>query len=402
MNTMNDIASREFRRILLIKPSALGDVVHALPVLVKLRARYPDAQIDWLITPENADLVRHHPDLSNVIDFPRKQFSRFGREWSATFGPIGLLSKLRRGRYDLVVDLHGQFRSAVFALATGAPVRVGFDRPRGRLESAQAEHRADIPGAHGWTGAREGAWLAYTHWIRIPTLDVHAVNRYLWIGPMLGLDDHAPDLRIYLASDARAKIDDLLRSRGLAETALAVVAPGTIWETKHWHVEGFAQVARHLDASGFAVVLAGTSRDRRRAQAITAGCPGAHDLCGLTSVAELVALIQKAAICVTNDSGAMHIAAAVDSPVVSIFGPTNSIWIGPYGHPNAVVRAGVSCSPCNLRRLRDCPHDHACMQKVTSRMVIERVEQVLATFCPETPSESSAHLPALSRPTEDL
>ncbi len=384
---MTDIASKEFQRILLIKPSALGDVVHALPVLVKLRARYPDARIDWLITPENADLVRHHPDLSNVILFPRHEFSQFGRSWSATSGPIRLLSHLRRVHYDLVVDLHGQFRSAIFTLATGAPVRVGFDRPRGKLETAQAEDPALVPGEHGWAGAREGAWLAYTHWIRLPTLDVHAVDRYLWLRPILGLDDHPPDLRIHQAPDAVTKVDELLRSCGLGGKPIAVLVPGTIWETKHWHVEGFAHVARHLLNSGFDVVLAGTARDRDRSQAIVTACPGAHDLCGQTSVGGVVALIQRAAICVTNDSGAMHVAVAVDSPVVSVFGPTNPIWIGPYGRPDVVVRAGVSCSPCNLRRLRDCPHDHACIQKVTARMVIERVERVLATCCgSETPS----------------
>ncbi len=379
--TMTNIRSREFRRILIIKPSALGDVVHTLPVLVKLRARFPDARIDWLITPENADLIRHHPDLSNVILFPRRDFSRLGWSWFATLGPMGLLAKLRRGNYDLVVNLHGQFRSAVFTVATGAPVRVGFDRPRGRRGTAQTEHPADIPGHHGWAGAREGSWLAYTHRIPIPTLDVHAVDRYLWIGPMLGLDDHAEDLRIHLAPDAPFQIEALLRSRGLGGNPLAVLVPGTIWETKHWHVEGFADVGKHLVSAGFSVVLAGTSRDRQRSQAIAAACPGAHDLCGQTSVSGLVALIQQAAICITNDSGAMHVAVAVDSPVVSVFGPTNPIWIGPYGRRDAVVRAGVNCSPCNLRRLRDCPHDHACIQKVTAQMVIERVEQILAASC---------------------
>jgi len=388
---MTDIATREFRRILLVKPSALGDVVHALPVLVKLRARYPDARIDWLITPENADLVRHHPDLSNVIYFPRAEFSRFGRSWSATSGPIRLLSRLRRAYYDLVVDLHGQFRSAIFTLATGAPVRVGFDRPRGRIARSQAEHPADVPGEHGWTGAREGSWLAYTHWIGVPTLDVHAVDRYLWLGPMLGLDDHPPDLRIHQAPDAVAKLEALLQSGGIGGKPIAVLVPGTIWETKHWHVEGFAHVARHLVNSGFDVVLAGTSRDRQRSQAITAICPAAHDLCGRTSVGGLVALIQKAAICVANDSGAMHVAVAVDSPVVSIFGPTNPVWIGPYGRADSVVRAGVNCSPCNLRRLRDCPHDHACIQNVTARMVIERVERVLASYCPRITEDGSVH-----------
>ena len=260
-----------------------------------------------------------------------------------------------------------------FALVLTGPAE-GSRRPRPNIPQM-------CPANMDGPGRREGAWLAYTHWIRIPTLDVHAVDRYLWIGPMLGLDDHAPDLRIHLAPDERVQVEALLRSSGLGGKPLAVLVPGTMWETKHWHVEGFAHVCRHLQNAGFDVLLAGTSRDRHRSQAIKAACPGAHDLCGQTSVGGLVALIQQAAICVTNDSGAMHVAVAVGSPVVSVFGPTNSIWIGPYGRPDVVVRAGVSCSPCNLRRLRDCPHDHACIQRVTAAMVIERVEHVLAASC---------------------
>jgi heptosyltransferase I len=383
---MSDLLSRQFERILLIKPSALGDVVHTLPVLVKLRARYPEAWIDWLITPENADLVRHHPGLTNTILFPRKEYSHFGRNWSSTFGPFRLLSAIRRGRYDLVIDLHGQFRSAVFTLASGAPVRIGFDRPRGRTEGARARRPPGVPGQHGWTGAREGAWIAYTHRIPIPTLNVHAVDRYLWLAPMLGLDDRPPDFAIHLPPQATRTTEQLLRSHGLGGKPLAVLVPGTIWETKHWRLEGFAQVGRHLLKSGHSVVIAGTARDRARCQAITAACPGAHDLSGQTTVAGLVALIRQAAICVTNDSGSMHVAVAVGRPVVSVFGPTNPIWIGPYGRPHAVVRADVPCAPCYLREIRDCPNDHLCMQKVTAAMVIERLERILARSLIKTTS----------------
>lgn len=376
---MDGLRTRRFERILLIKPSALGDVVHTLPVLVKLRARYPEARIDWLITPENADLVRHHPDLSGVVLFPRKDYARFGRSWSATMAPFRLLSAIRRGRYDLVIDLHGQLRSALLVMASGAPVRVGFDRPVRRDEAIRSGDCSAIPGNHGWTGAREGSWLAYTHRIPIPTLDVHAVDRYLWVGEMLGFDDRPPALGIHLAHGESDRIEDLLRSHGLGAKPVAVLVPGTIWETKHWHVEGFAQVGRHLMAEGKSVVIAGTSRDLPRSRAIAAACPGAVDLCGQTSVAGLVALIRRAAICVTNDSGSMHVAVAVDTPVVSVFGPTNPVWIGPYGRPHAVVRADVGCAPCNLRRLRQCPNGHRCIREVSGRMVIERVERVLNT-----------------------
>ena len=109
--------THSFQRILLIKPSAVGDIVHTLPVLVRLRQRYPEARIDWLVTPENADLVRHHPDLSNVVLFDRRRYARFGREWFATKGMLNLLRTIRGNRYDLVVDLHGQLRSALFTVA---------------------------------------------------------------------------------------------------------------------------------------------------------------------------------------------------------------------------------------------------------------------------------------------
>jgi ADP-heptose:LPS heptosyltransferase len=375
---MTDLATRTFGRILLIKPSAVGDVVHTLPLLVKLRTRYPGARIDWLITPENADLVRHHPGLSGTLEFPRHEFARFGRSWAATLGPLRLLGRLARRRYDLVVDMHGQFRSAVLALATGAPVRIGFDRPRRRHRARASGGPAGILGAHGWSGAREGSWLAYTHRIPIPTLDVHAIDRYLWVGGLLGLDDRPPDLRLYSSAEATSSVAGLLEARGLGRRPLAVLVPGTIWETKHWHVEGFAEVGRHLRATGMDVVIAGTTRDRPRSRAIVEACPGAIDLCGTTNVGELVALIRRAAINVTNDSGSMHVAVAVGRPVVSVFGPTNPVWIGPYGRPGAVARAEVPCAGCYLRRLRDCPHDHRCMREVTAPLVIKRLERILA------------------------
>src|SRR5881396_532024 len=200
-----------FSRILLIKPSALGDVVHTLPVLVKLRARYPAARIDWLITPENAEIVHCHPALSNVVLFARRDFSKRGRRWRALLAFLDLLKQIRRAKYDLVIDLHGQARSAFFALVSGAPARIGFDRPVKNISG------------HGWRGARERSWIAYTHRIPIPTLDVHAIDRYLWVGPLLGLDDDPPDLTIHLPPEAVAKVQRLLEERGVPVSTPPVV-----------------------------------------------------------------------------------------------------------------------------------------------------------------------------------
>jgi heptosyltransferase-1 len=356
----------------------MGDVIHTVPVLAKLRARYPHARIDWLLNPAIAELIGGHPALSNVIPFERNLYVRAWRSWSAVEGLGRLLSTLRRNRYDLVIDLHGQFRSALLVMATGAPTRIGFDRPRKPSRSASDRQLVESAYAHGWTGTREGAWMAYTHRIAIPALDVHAVDRYLWLAPILGLDDAPPDFRLPVSPEAENRVGALIERHGLGGKPLAVLVPGTLWETKHWHVEGFAEVARHLMRTGRAVALAGSSAERSRCRAVAALCPGVSDLSGQTKLSDLAALIRRAEVCVTNDSGSMHLTVAMDRPVVSIFGPTDPVWIGPYGRPHAVARADLPCSPCYLRRLSACPHGHACMKDVTGAMVIARLEEVLA------------------------
>ena len=374
------LRSAEFSRILLIKPSALGDVVHTLPVLVKLRARYPRAQIDWLITPENAEVVRYHPALSNVVLFARRDFSKRGRRWRAFLSFFDLLKQIHSAKYELIIDMHGQVRSAFFALISGARVRIGFDRPVKRGLTVSAEHDLKNIPSHGWRGAREGSWIAYTNRIPIPTLDVHAIDRYLWVAPLLGLDDNPPDLTIHLSPQATNKVNRLLEEHGVpASKPLVVLVPGTIWETKHWTIEGFAGVARQFLQDGFAVALAGTTRDQQRCRQIAAAAPGTCDLSGKTTPADLAALIRRAEVAVTNDSGSMHVAASLGKPMVSVFGPTNPVHIGPYERPESVVRLDLPCSPCNYRRLSQCPFDHACMKQVTSAMVVERVRKILST-----------------------
>jgi heptosyltransferase I len=374
------LRSAEFSRVLLIKPSALGDVVHTLPVLVKLRARYPRARIDWLITPENAEVVRYHPALSNVVLFARRDFSKRGRRWRAFLSFVDLLKQIRRAKYELVIDMHGQVRSAFFTLISGARARIGFDRPIKRGLTISAEHDLKNVPNHGWRGAREGSWIAYTHRIPIPTLDVHAIDRYLWIAPLLGLDDNPPDLTIHLSPEAADRVNRLLEGHGVpASKPLVVLVPGTIWETKHWTIEGFAGVARQFLQDGFAVALAGTRRDQQRCRQIAAAAPGTCDLSGKTTPADLAALIRRAEVAVTNDSGSMHVAASLGKPMVSVFGPTNPVHIGPYERPESVVRVDLPCSPCNYRRLSQCPFDHACMKQVTSAMVVERVRKILST-----------------------
>ncbi len=391
---LNDLRTRDFRRILLIKLSAVGDVVHTIPVLNKLRRRYPAARIDWLVTPAIADLIRHHPAVSNTVLFMRD-------DWSAPWRPAALqrvaklAAELRRARYDLIVDMHGQFRTAFFTLAAGAPVRIGFDRPRPEVWHASERTFPLEAYKHAWKGARELSWIAYTHRIPVPTLDVHAVDRYLSIGPMLGLDEGPADFSFPVAADAVARVEALLRTHGIAPGASVLLcAPGTNWETKHWSAERFAEVARHFLAHGSRIVLIGSERERPVCARVAAAAPGAVDLCGATSLTELAALVRRSSGAITNDSGPMHMAVALDRPVVSVFGPTDALWIGPYGRPGAVLRADLPCAPCYLRQLRHCRHGHACMGEITAAAVIARMEAILAGEGRERQSIAAEAMPA--------
>jgi heptosyltransferase-1 len=377
-----DLRTHDFRRILLIKLSAVGDVVHTIPVLNKLRRRYPSARIDWLVTPAIAELIRHHPAVTNVVLFARQDWSTPWRP--AALGRVAkLAAALRRARYDLILDLHGQFRTAFFTLAAGAPVRIGFDRPRAQVWSASERTFPAEAYKHAWKGAREASWIAYTHRIAVPTLDVHAIDRYLSVGPMLGLDDGPADFSFPVPAGAATRADSLLRANGIAaEEGVLLCAPGSNWQTKQWSAERFAEVARHFLARRWRMVLIGSERDRAVCARVAAAAPGTVDLCGQTTLPELAALVRRSGGAISNDSGPMHLTVALDRPVVSIFGPTDALWIGPYGRADAVLRADLPCAPCYLRQLRHCRHGHACMGAITAAAVIERMEATLAAAGP--------------------
>ena len=372
-----DLCNQNFQKILLIKLSAVGDVVHTIPVLNKLRRRYPMAQLDWLVTPAIAELLRPHPAITNIIEFEREAWSTPWRLTPFT-SYARLAAKLRAAAYDLVVDMHGQFRTAALTLATGAPARIGFDRPRAWVWEASPRKFPEQARKHAWQGAREGSWLAYTHHIPIPTLDLHAVDRYLNVGPILGLDSEPADFSFPIPQSAISRVEALLAEHGAGRADVVVMAPGTIWETKHWGSDKFAKVAEHFLSKGLAVVLIGSQRERIVCEEVVALAPGVIDLAGMTALSDLAALIRRSAINITNDSGPMHLAVALDRPVISIFGPTDAIWIGPYRRGDAALHADLECSPCYLRKLKDCHHDHACMRSVSALAVIERADRVLS------------------------
>src|SRR5262249_22935053 len=296
-----------------------------------------------------------HSGITDIIEFEREAWSTPWR--LAPFVAYArLAARLRAAAYDLVIDMHGQFRTAALTFATGAPARIGFDRPRARVWDASPRKFPLEARKHAWQGAREGSWLAYTHHIAVPTLDLHAVDRYLNLGSILGLDKGPADFSFPIPQSANSRVDSLLRQHSIDRADLVIMAPGTIWETKHWGIGKFAEVARYFMARGFAVVLIGSQRERIVCEAVADLAPGVIDLAGMTTLSELAALLARSVLNITNDSGPMHLAVALNRPVIGIFGPTDPVWVGPYGRPHVVLHADLACSPCYLRRLKDCQH----------------------------------------------
>jgi len=351
------VRTRDFKRILIIKPSSFGDVIHALPVLKGLRRRYPRSRISWLVSTACADLLVGHPDLDEVIPFDRKRYGRIGRSWAVTWDFVRFVSRLRARRFDLVVDLQGLFRSGFLAWATGARARLGFAR------------------------TREFAWIFYSQRIDVPLPDMHAVDRYYLLAEPLGFADVPITFELPVDPEARRQVDRMLAANGVGpDGCYVLIAPGTRWETKRWPTEHFAELIRRLrSGNGVAVVLAGSpdEADLATQVASAAGVPVAN-LAGRTTLQQMVALVDRAAAVVMNDTGPMHLAVALHKPLVALYGPTSPRRTGPYRRAGDVVRVELDCSPCYLKRLADCPHGHRCMRNLSPALVADRVRRLLS------------------------
>ena len=317
------------RRILLVKPSALGDVVHTLPVVASLKRRYPEVPLDWLIEEEAAPLVDGHPAVAAFVVSGRRRWLRQLRRPAAVRAALGemraLVRELRRRRYDVVLDLQGLLKSALYVVAAGAPVRVGL---------------AD---------AREGAGRVLTHRVPVPPQPVHAVERYLALAAAVDAREAVRDFTIPLGAEDLEAAQQMLA--GLPRPYVAL-HPAARWETKLWETERWRAVAASLAGEGAGVVVTGGPTEAAMAAAVCDGLrPAPRPLAGRMSLKVLAAVLRAADLMITVDSGPMHIAAAVGTPVLALFGPTDPARTGPLG-PGRVLRLPLSCSPCLERRCR--------------------------------------------------
>jgi heptosyltransferase-1 len=334
------------RRVCLIKPSSLGDVVHALPVLSSLKGKWPGARFSWVINSGLRSLVEGHPDLDEAIPFDRGRIHA---------GPVGLrrfasfLGGLRERRFDLAIDLQGLFRSGLMTWATGAKVRVGLRE------------------------AREGARFFYTHPVETGGTSVHAVDRLLRVADAFGADVKAPRFVVPMTDIDRAWARATLA--GLPRPRL-VLNVGARWLTKRWPPAQFAEVARRAVADrGAGLVAVGSPEDRPLVDDLLAALSPLPclDICGRTTLPQLAAIAGEADAFLSNDTGPLHLAAAVGARVVGVYTCTAPERTGPFGPDAIAVRSCVWCAPSYVKK---CDRLE-CMTELTPDRVWPAVERQL-------------------------
>ena len=337
--------------MLIIKPSSLGDVVHALPVLDKLRETYPGARISWLVAQQLAPLVESNDSLDAIYRFHR----RAGGFLGTARANITLAKALRKSAFDCVIDLQGLLRSAVFAWATRSPMRIGL------------------------SDAREGSRSLYTHTAKVDGA-VHAVDRYLKVGAVLGFDGEDAHFSLEMPSWAHRAVDGVLRAGGgRSPRPYIAFSPGARWPTKVWPAENFSEAALLMrERVGGTFFLVGTEAEAgaagRRIERDLDG--GVVNCIGRTSIEELIALLGRMDMLVTPDTGLLHVADALGLPLLAIFGPTDPAKTGPYiQRGRAMVSHACPEAPCFKRVCRRKPC--VAMRAVSGSEVCERVAAIL-------------------------
>lgn len=343
-------------RILIIKLSSLGDVIHTLPALSALRRGYPRAHITWLVEPEAAELLVDHPALDRVLVLPKSKWRRDAasiRQWPALGRDLSrFVHDLRSCHYDVVLDFQGLLKSgALLRLARGKR-KVGF---------APGKERGD---------------LFLNEKIPYPSERLHAVKRYLLLTQYLDCPEGKPQFVLTIRQTHRDRVAALRARHDLTpERALVVLHPGTRWESKLWKEENWAALGDRLQQDHQAqVVFTGSADDRALVERIRArmNTPGVT-MVGELGLKELAFLQTQAEVVVTPDSGPMHLAAAVGTPVVALFGPTDPVLTGPFGNAQTVITKSLRCRPCLKRRCTT----NECMHEISVQEVWEGIKASL-------------------------
>ncbi len=328
-------------KILIIKPSALGDIVHSLPFLYSIKKHFPQAVVHWVVAKGLHTFLEGHPLIDKLWVMDKNAWKRLSNLPTSLKEIRQLWSGLKRESFDVSVDLSGLLRSGLITWGAGARYRLGFKE------------------------SDEGSPLFYSHKIE-GGKEIHAIDRYLRIAAFMGCP--VDEIRYPFApyDDNPPLMAELPRD-------YAVLAPSAGKEANRWPAEKFGRLAASLPVPTVVISSAAEEPVVRRVVDLSAG--KAVSLAGRTSLKELIPVIRKARFFVTNDTGPMHIAAALDVPVFAIFGPANPVRTGPYGEMHTVIRQEIDCAPCY--RWKPCSH-WRCMEDLSVEKVLDVITEKMA------------------------
>jgi heptosyltransferase III len=334
-------------RILVIKLKQPGDVLVSTPVIAALKEAWPNCRLTYLVPRGTEDMVSGHPGLDDLLVTDRRSDT-----WTQA---LRFVRDLRRRRFDLVLELSGGDRGAFYTLLTGAPERLGFAHPRQPFWQRRA---------------------SFTRLLPRPPVRMHMVDQNLAAVRALGIEHVNPRLAFYWDDGAEQQVQELLASLGLAGRPFVVMHPGAGWRFKCWTPAGYARVIEALEADwGLPVILTGTRalHEQDLLAAIRAECRiGPRDLTGRLSLKELGALISQARFFFGMDSAPMHLAAAVNTPAVALFGPSGVFNWGPWGAGHLVIKQDWDCLPCGQDGCEGSKISR-CLVELTPAAVLERM-----------------------------
>ena len=338
-------------RILLVRLSALGDVVHALPVAATLRKMFPNAQIDWVVDERYQEILEFVPIINKSIVFST-------RRTSAWRGMFEVIRSLRRGNYDIAIDVQGLVKSAFLARASRARRVVGFP----------------------WAHLRERAARFFYTEVYDPGNASHVIEKGLRLVTSLGVPN-ARGARVSFPIEVPPSIvPDQVRKelRIGANARFVLLNPGAAWPNKRWPAERFGAVADWLQRRhGLPSVVLWGPGDEDRATRVVSASGGTAHLAPRTSIADLLALFQSATLMISGDTGPLHIAAALGTPVVGIYGPTSETRNGPWSPEDVTVSRFSTCS-CNYRR--ECYAREWCLANISVVEITSAIDRRLASL----------------------
>jgi lipopolysaccharide heptosyltransferase II len=336
------VPSSDPKRILLILHGSIGDVTRALPLATVLRKGFPQSYIAWSVEPASRPLLEHNSAIDEFIVFDR------ARGWRA-LGPF--LKQIREKHFDLVLDLQRILKSGLISWATGARRRLGFNR-------------AD---------AKELNWVFNNLHIEAFDEAIPKIEHYFKFTDYLGLPREAPKWDFCLTAQERAAIQNHI---SFIKRSFAVLFVGSRWQSKRWFATQISRCADLLhDEYCLDVVFLGGEPDRQLAdEAVRKSKTMVRNLVASTSLREAIGIIELAKLAIGPDTGLMHIAAAVGTPVISLWGATRPQRTGPYGYSDLAIQGRAPCVPCNRRW---CNIGRLCMQSITTAEIGERIAVAL-------------------------